>query len=82
MTKFNQCPNCNKKPGGGLLGGGLMKIYECKKCGTHCIVTSAATNGALIVGRKSDLSLVSVTGDNPLYLYSHAASLLFLLSIL
>lgn len=34
MTKFNQCPNCNKKPGGGLLGGGLMKIYECKKCGT------------------------------------------------
>ena len=36
MTKFNRCPNpyCNEKPKGGLFGGGFMKIYECKNCGT------------------------------------------------
>jgi uncharacterized Zn finger protein (UPF0148 family) len=34
MTKFNHCPNCRKKPDGGLLGGAYMTIYECSECGT------------------------------------------------
>lgn len=34
MTKFNQCPNCRKKPDGGFFGGAYMTIHECKKCGT------------------------------------------------
>ena len=34
-TKFNQCPNCGQKPGGGLFSGSWFKIYECKQCGTH-----------------------------------------------
>jgi len=29
MTKFNQCPNCGKKP----TSGAYMKIYKCNKCG-------------------------------------------------
>jgi len=33
MTRFNQCPNCQKKAGTGLLDT-FMTIYECKKCGT------------------------------------------------
>lgn len=34
MTTFNRCPNCLKKPEGGLFGGAFKKIYECKRCGT------------------------------------------------
>lgn len=34
MTKFNRCPNCEKKPDGGLFGGAFMYIYECRECGT------------------------------------------------
>jgi hypothetical protein len=33
MTTFNQCPNCKKKPKGGILGGSFMAIHECSKCG-------------------------------------------------
>lgn len=31
--KFNHCPNCERKPGGGILGGSYFKVYECKECG-------------------------------------------------
>lgn len=33
-TKFNQCPNCGKKPARSMLGREYTKIYECKDCGT------------------------------------------------
>jgi len=37
MTKFNQCPNCGKRPTKGFFGGNSMDIYECKVCGSkHC----------------------------------------------
>ena len=34
-TKFNQCPNCHKRPSSGWLGQQHSKtIYECKNCDT------------------------------------------------
>lgn len=32
-TKFNKCPNCDRKPSGGIFGGVYFKVYECKDCG-------------------------------------------------
>ena len=34
-TKFIHCPNCKKKPSGGIFGGEYFSVYECKKCGFH-----------------------------------------------
>lgn len=33
-TRFNQCPNCFKRPTGGFWGGTHMTIHECHACGT------------------------------------------------
>lgn len=33
MKKFDKCPNCGRKPKGGIIFSGNMIIYECKECG-------------------------------------------------
>lgn len=35
MTRFNQCPNCGKRPTPGLLGSTSTDVYECRECETR-----------------------------------------------
>ena len=31
-SSFRSCPNCGRKPSGGLLGGSWFDVYRCREC--------------------------------------------------
>lgn len=33
MATFHACPNCSRKPSGGLFGGSWFSVYACRGCG-------------------------------------------------
>ena len=33
MARYTSCPNCHRKPKGGILGGAYINLHKCKEKG-------------------------------------------------